>query len=593
MKRKRICALTAAVLSNLAMPITCWAAESPYLATEYCYYGGEPFAEINFLAAGAGIGNEDKWLVNKATYTLGKDLVSATVKGAAYWTDIIAPNAENTTPWQIFITTNNSQNAYAASYSLKSDGETAISQSYRYDTFYLRNQLKEGAVMTPLTYEDAEKNVLPEGSYAFSNVVIGKNFGAKRDGADDGWWVDAETALPTNEQAADFVGTIRHELGHALGITCVKTRKKNGSVFEYYINPNITDKLSWTLHLQDQNGTPAKAGMKIVDSDDGTGQNVFVVGKTIDANGSGYAYFVGEHVKEALDGAKFFGRSALPVVGWERRGRVFGGAHLQTSGMMSHRDYSNYTTFLEVELAVMQDLGYKIDRKAFFGRSIYGNGGNIINNQGYFARNAEGTDYLANTYSLVTLGVGMHIYGSDNKVTQNADIMTKGAGAVGIRVDGTGNTLVVPEDTEIHADGKRGNGLLIAYGRNHSINQVGTVTAKGEGGTGVRFDFGSSTNGALDEYRGSYIRYDRNVNKKSGEISSATNLNLLDMGVKTYNSNVNELNGPLVENYNLSGTLIGSENAIYISKNAFVKNININEGARIQGNITSDWKQFG
>ncbi|MBR1694110.1 MAG: autotransporter domain-containing protein, partial [Selenomonas sp.] len=44
--------------------------------------------------------------------------------------------------------------------------------------------------------------------------------------------------------------------------------------------------------------------------------------------------------------------------------------------------------------------------------------------------------------------------------------------------------------------------------------------------------------------------------------------------------------------YNLSGTLAGKENAIYIGKSAFVKNININNGAKIQGNIVSDWKQF-
>ncbi|MBQ1613310.1 MAG: autotransporter domain-containing protein, partial [Selenomonas sp.] len=228
----------------------------------------------------------------------------------------------------------------------------------------------------------------------------------------------------------------------------------------------------------------------------------------------------------------------------------------------------------------------------FFGRSIYGNGGNIINNQGYFARNAEGTDYLVNTYSLVPLGVGLHIYGSDNKVTQNADIMTAGVGAVGVRVDGTGNTLIVPENTEIHADGRRGNGLLIAYGRNHTIEQAGTVTASGEGGTGVRFDFGSSSNGARDEYRGSYIRFKRELNEQ-GAISGAENLALKEMTANLYNANKEELDGPLVKEYNLSGTLIGADNAIYIAKNAFVKNININKGASIKGDITSDWKQFG
>ena len=600
MKRKKglagkgLSVLTAMVLSSLAMPITCGATESPYLKTEYSKYDGKTFAEIRFMAEGEGLGNSDNSLVTKATYSLDKDLISATVAGTDYWTNIIAPEAEYTSPWQIFITTDNEQNASAASYSINSDEKEPVSKSYKYDFFYLREQLTNKADIKPLTYDDAKKNVLPAGKYAFSEISIGKNVGANREDAINGWWIDSETVLPTNEQAADFVGTIRHELGHALGITCVKDTKKIGpEKFEYSIGKEIADKKSWTLHLQDQNGKYAKAGMKIVGSDENPGPNDFVVDRDVDSDGKGYAYFVGEHVTEALGGAKFFNRSALPVVGWEKSGTVFGGAHLQTAGMMSHRDYSNYTTFLEVELAAMQDLGYKIDRKAFYGRSIYGNGGTIVNNQGYFGRNNEGTAYLENTYSMVPLGVGLHIYGSDNKVTQNANIMTKGVGAVGVRVDGTHNILTVPKDTEIHADGKRGNGLLIAYGRNHTINQAGTVTARGKGGTGVRFDFGSSSNGADDEYRGSYIRYKRDVNEKTGEISSATNLKLNDLYVTNYNSNAEELNGPLVENYNLSGILIGEENAIYIGKNAFVKNININTGASIQGNITSDWKQFG
>ncbi|MBQ1461666.1 MAG: autotransporter outer membrane beta-barrel domain-containing protein, partial [Selenomonas sp.] len=133
--------------------------------------------------------------------------------------------------------------------------------------------------------------------------------------------------------------------------------------------------------------------------------------------------------------------------------------------------------------------------------------------------------------------------------------------------------------------------LLISYGRNHTINQAGTVTASGKGGTGVRFDFGSSSNGARDEYRGSYIRFQRTV--EAGKITKAENYNLKAMDANTYNANAAELEGPLVENYNLSGKLIGADNAIYISKNAFVKNININKGASIKGDITSDWKQFG
>ncbi|MBR1553055.1 MAG: autotransporter outer membrane beta-barrel domain-containing protein, partial [Schwartzia sp.] len=135
-----------------------------------------------------------------------------------------------------------------------------------------------------------------------------------------------------------------------------------------------------------------------------------------------------------------------------------------------------------------------------------------------------------------------------------------------------------------------------AYGSGQTVNQSGTVTASGQGGTGIRFDFGSSSNGADDEYRGSYIRYKRNVKTDGTMTATGEGLGNLPLRIESaavYNAAPDELNGAMVENYNLSGALVGGENAIYIGKNAFVKNININNGASIRGNITSDWKRFG
>ncbi|MBQ1808417.1 MAG: autotransporter outer membrane beta-barrel domain-containing protein, partial [Selenomonas sp.] len=449
---------------------------------------------------------------------------------------------------------------------MNSDGKRSAYDSIVRQGFFLADKIQGGYDVRSLSYEEAKADTLANGIYAFGNINIGKYLGAARSGAVDGWWLDTDTVLPNNEQADDFAGTVRHELGHALGI-CFYWEEING---KYFIDPYLEDQRSWTLHLVDQNGNPAKAGLPIVTSKDATDPSKsFVVDEEVTPDGKGYLYFVGDHVTEVLDGAQFFGRSALPVNGWEeqeQKGQYkFEGSHLQTAGMMSHRDYSNYTTFLEVELAVLQDLGYKFDRKAYFGRSIYGNGGTIVNNQGFFQRNAEGTNYLDNTYSVVPLGVGLHIYGSNNTVNQNANILTIGTGAVGVRVDGTGNTLIVPAGTEIHADGRRGNGLMVSYGNGHTVEQAGTITALGDGGTGVRFDFGSSSMGARDEYRGSYIRYMRSV-KPDGTISKAKNLSLTIDDADTYNVNKDELKGALLENYNLSGMLAGNENAIYIGK---------------------------
>ena len=581
-----------------ALPSHAFADESVDVPVETVYHNGEKFAEISFFPENVGLGKEGYWFIAPAKYTLSEKLQKATVSSTAYWTDMIGDRAKNKDTWTLYVTTEEKQNASAGSSSVSATGDK--NEFVGYEEF-VKKQIQHGKELSVIEqdYIDEHGTILPPGDYGYSRIYIGKYMGAERtkgDGvAEYGWWVDTDTLLPTNEQAADFAGTFRHELGHALGISLLTEDTVIYGETYSRMNRWMTSKETWQTHLMDQEGKMAKPGMVIAKSsklpEGYSKKDVFLVDEDITNDGKGYAYFVGDNVREVLDGATFFGRSAVPVKGWGSSG--FDGSHLQTAGMMSHRPYSNYTTFLEVELAVMQDIGFGIDRRAYFGRSVYGNGLTINNTNGYFARNSDGTAYLANTYSAVPLGVGLHIYGSNNTVTQSANILTRGTGAAGVRVDGMGNTLIIPENTEIHADGYRGNGIIIAYGSGQTVNQAGTVTASGRGGTGIRFDFGSSSNGADDEYRGSYIRYKRSVNATSGAISEVKNLDITDMKVNQYNAAPSELNGAMVENYNLSGTLAGGENAIYIAKNAFVKNINVNEGASIKGNITSDWKHFG
>lgn len=52
---------------------------------------------------------------------------------------------------------------------------------------------------------------------------------------------------------------------------------------------------------------------------------------------------------------------------------------------------------------------------------------------------------------------------------------------------------------------------------------------------------------------------------------------------------MSQLKGPLVEAFNVSGTLRGSAAAIYIDESAYVKEINILSGARLEGDIISRW----
>lgn len=56
--------------------------------------------------------------------------------------------------------------------------------------------------------------------------------------------------------------------------------------------------------------------------------------------------------------------------------------------------------------------------------------------------------------------------------------------------------------------------------------------------------------------------------------------------------NAVEFTDESIENFNLSNAITGNEYAIYIGKNSFVKNININDGAQIFGDIISDWNEY-
>ena len=255
-------------------------------------------------------------------------------------------------------------------------------------------------------------------------------------------------------------------------------------------------------------------------------------------------------------------------------------SHLQLrNGLMSHYNYRNYTIFMEAELAVLQDLGYKLDRRNWFGRSIYHDGMTLVNYDGYSARSEDGTSYLPGIANTTAFGTGLHIYGSNNQVTQAGDILTDGLAGIGIRLDGLeGNQVIVAEGTNIRANGENGTGVMVAYGKNHALTVDGNVKALGKGGIGARFNFGDNILGNGGEYRGSYIWYTKGEEEKS--------CNYLIKDVRP------ELDGALVDTFTVNGTLAGKAAAIYIAPNAFVKNIHIESGAKLYGDIISEWGHF-
>ncbi|MCP1625867.1 autotransporter outer membrane beta-barrel domain-containing protein [Pseudomonas nitroreducens] len=347
-------------------------------------------------------------------------------------------------------------------------------------------------------------------------------------------------------------------MAHALGIS--------NSVADKYGQgtPYFSESLSqWASHLRDDNGNPARPDQVVLCSQ---------CNNAYDPNGfdlrQDQGYFTGEHVNEVLAGAM----PGIPVKILGEDGSLDADymSHIELkNSQMSHQGYRNYNVFMEAELAALQDLGYQIDRRNFFGYSVYGDGQTLYNQHGYYQRNAAGTDYLVGAYNTAAQGLGLHVYGSNNLIFQQANLLTRGDGAAGVRVDGEGNTLVVEPGTRIHADGLNGRGMLVAYGKDHNVIQRGDVQALGEKGIAAEFNFGNNMLGNDSEYRGSYIY---TVKGDEDEL-------------------LPELAGPLVDNFDVSGRLAGKAAAISISDNALVGNINILSGARIEGDILSAYDQ--
>lgn len=521
--------------------------------TENVYVNGKPVIELNFFDGGE-FSSETNFNAN---------LIDASKLGADYWKNILG--LRNVTPWQIALVTSTRRTVDGTTFSFDAaqfTSENYIAQMLQGDRtleLFDMETLADTNISASEVQSVLEKNS-PSGDAALSYVTIGRNLGAKRDDAINGWFVDATTILPTNEQAADFVGALRLELARSLGVQVLL----DGSNFA----EKISDPNAWTLHLVDSNGNYASEGKRIVTSEelgDRDASDFFVADKKI--------YFVGDNVSEVLNGATFDGVSGIPINAWG--GEDFDGVWTLIPGLMTALPYKNYSTFTELELAALQDIGYNIDRKKFYGLSIYKSGTTVNNTKNF----ASGED----------LAIGLHVFGANNSIRQSGDISLTGTGAVGIRVDGKQNNLTIPADTRISSSGERGKGLLVSYGRDHNLNVSGEIFATGDDGNAVEFNFGSNALGAGGEYRGSYLRYLRYVDTL-GNIVSAQNLPLTM--TDGFNYSANELNGALINDFNLSGTLRGAKNAIYIGKNAFVKNINVNEGAQIFGDITSDWKNF-
>lgn len=461
---------------------------------------------------------------------------------------------------------------------------------------------------------------------------------------DVNWYIEKFPSLPSNGTDGDYYGTITHEMFHALGLgtyinkdytthdaTFGTTANYKGEILMsklvfnkyemgirdvfnrvvyyeaksdgtnvYYdthpINPNA-DNITITGELKSRKIVPISLQQFnhrfFIKKDD---EFYVLKGENVGTNSG--TYFTGKNVEAVLngaliawpDGSEVQPVPGLPLNGYEGDETTPELSHIELQNcLMSHQSYRNWCSFTEAELAILQDLGFNVYREAYYGKSIYNSG--TVDDEGditYFSYNNEQTFNSTQMH-----GIGLHVYGSYVDVEQSATLNADGAYGTGIRVDGVGNKVTIASD--ISAKNVGGNGLLVAYGKEHKItlNANKTIEATGADGVAARFDFGSNELGDQAGYRGSYINTSytsqEEIDEREAERPSSSAGMQVGWSEITEDDVPDAIQGALVENFNVAGNLIGSKAAIYISPNAYVKNINISKGAKIEGDIISEW----
>ena len=491
-----------------------------------------PLFEIRFFDVEDGVYAEDGDETLSSTWNLNQLQKDKIVNAMRYWAEIIKP-APGAFPAIINTGTYDEVNAFGLSEPI-TDGDTKITLLQ--------------ATLNGISFSESDLN---SGSHAL--FTMGRM----------GW--DSDPSMPSQlpyTGKVNLFSTAIHELAHGLGISSfikdINGEGSNTPAFESDQPLNV-----FSMLLRDDNGNLARPGQRILcegcdNPDDPQG---FDVRKDS-------AYLTGKNIDAVLAGAM----RGVPVKILDDENNIDDDymSHLELkNSLMSHQEYRNYTTFIEAELAVLQDMGYQIDRRNFFGYSVYGDGNRLINKNGYSLRNAAGDGYIAGKYNTATLGLGLHVYGSNNQIFQQADLLTQGAGGAGIRVDGENNQINIEKNTRVYADGINGRGVMFAWGKNHHLVQRGDVQAMGTDGIALSFDFGNNALSNEVDYRGSWIH------KVKDEIAPL----------------LPELEGALVDKVDISGRVAGKYAALYLSQNALVNEINILNGANISGDIYSHYNQ--
>lgn len=399
--------------------------------------------------------------------------------------------------------------------------------------------------------------------------------------SDDQFWAHATMALGTlpwsvseNSQLQEsdgvsVAGVFIHELGHGMGISG--------------ISADTADDDGNPVHVRD------------------------MMGLLSDKSDPQAPVFLGSEATAVFGDAVWGGDPRPLPLNFENGKPDLG--HFRINNLnMTHVQFRNYTGFMEAELAALQDLGYTIDRRNFFGKSVYVDNQTLVNEDGFFLR--RDGQYVPGEYNTSSYGLGLHVFASNINITQKGDLLTNGYAGAGIRSDGSNNHVIIDKGVKVHANGDNGTGLLVAYGSNSSVTHRGDLQALGRNGIAARFDFGYnliSNKNIMDQQ---YSYYDVELKDTVAyqtvfaNWQSATDPEDIEFYTKQLESLVTEfgrdfdlvrtaLSGALLDRFDVTGSISGRKAAIYVGQGAHVKEINLMQGSIINGAVITDYDNMG
>ncbi|MDR0822723.1 MAG: autotransporter outer membrane beta-barrel domain-containing protein, partial [Endomicrobium sp.] len=539
-----------------------------YQSTTNYAQDGWPLFELDIADVG------EDFFFDTSTWTLDDNYIRAMVNALDYWSALLGNVPSNASPILVSVGTNDEENASATSlYSANSGfGMTQFGGAI---IGYNTDNMDSSA--------DKNPNYLKT---VYAAIIIG-NLDFVFDDID----------ILSNSGKIPLSVTMAHEIGHAAGIISNAKEDSGNWIFFPYDTSSPSPALTkYDSYLVDSFGNAASLNEIIISTD--TSEYVFdpsffaIIKEGDDSlddpSKGGYAFFQGSAVLEVMvssDGVlggavQLFNNpyeiQGLPINGYEGDVDIPAEyipelSHLELrNSMMSHQNWRNYGTFIEAELALLEDIGFLgLERRSMFGYSIYFDNAvstTIYNN--FYERNLG--NFVAHSTNSAPLTIGLHIFGHTNNVIMKGEVLTDGAKSVGIRVDGWDNNLTV--DSNIQANGEDGSALMLAYGKGHiiTISSHANLSAIGGNGIGARIDFGHNLASDFTETRGSYIRTMEDIDSPL----------------------LFELDGAMLDKFDINGKIAGKTAAIYIATNSFVKEINIMQEAKIDGAIISDWNPY-